>query len=205
MMDWCDRRGVGYVLGKARNQVLGRLAAPHLSEASRAFEASGEKQVIFADDRYGAETWKRQRRVIIKAEHLHKGANPRFVVTNLDGDGEQIYRQIYCARGDMENRIKEQQLDLFATRTSCQHWWSNQFRLLLAATAYVLLNALRRRVLAGTELARACCGTIRLKLLKIGAVVIWNTRRVRFQFSSSYPYQALFRKVVHGLGALPAG
>lgn len=108
------------------------------------------------------------RRVIAKIEHTDKGSDPRYVVTNFDGEAQALYEKLYCARGDMENRIKEQQLDLFADRTSCQRWWPNQFRLLFSSLAYTLLEAIRRLALKGTELANAYVGTLRLKLLKIG-------------------------------------
>ncbi len=130
---------------------------------------------------------------------LTDGVNPRYVVTNLHGDVQHLYDKLYCARGDMENRIKEQQLDMFADRTSCSAWWPNQFRLLLSSMAYTLLEAIRRLALKGTELARAYVGTLRLKLLKIGAVILRNTRRVRFLLSSRYPYQHLFFLVAHRL------
>ena len=135
----------------------------------------------------------------MKAEHTDKGANPRFLVTSLGGEPQTLYEQCYCARGDMENRIKEQPLDLFADRTSCSCWWPNQFRLMLSSLAYVLLDALRRVYLENTELARAQVGTLRLKLLKIGAVVVRNTRRVRFLLASSYPFQSLFIQLVKRL------
>ena len=131
--------------------------------------------------------------MIVKAEHTSRGANPRYVVTNLTGAPQRLYDAVYCARGDMENRIKEQQLHLFADRTSCHAWWPNQYRVLLSALAYVLLDTIRRIALAGTELARAYVGTIRLKLLKIGAVVLRNTRRVQLLLSSTHPRQDLFR------------
>ena len=118
------------------------------------------------------------------------------MVTNLSGDPQKLYDEVYCARGDMENRIKEQQLDLFSDRTSCTKWWANQFRVLLSSLAYVLLQTIRSVALKGTELARAQCGTIRLKLLKIGAVMIRNTMRVVFHLSSAYPYQKTFIKTV---------
>ena len=130
--------------------------------------------------------------MIARLEHGPKGANPRYVVTNLEGDGRQLYDQLYCARGEMENRIKEQQLDLFADRTSCHDWWPNQFRLILSSLAYSLIEAIRRLALAGTDMARAQAGTIRLKLLKIGAVVIRNTRRVSLHLSTACPDKALF-------------
>ena len=125
-------------------------------------------------------------------EHGPKGANPRYIVTNLEGDGRELYEKLYCARGDMENRIKEQQLDLFADRTSCHKWWPNQFRLLLSSLAYTLIETIRRIGLAGAEMARAQAGTIRLKLLKIGAVILRNSRRVRFHLSSACPHKAPF-------------
>ena len=151
------------------------------------------------DIMYAAQTWDRQRRVIAKAEHTEQGSNPRYIVTNLTGDPQALYDEVYCARGEMENRIKEQQLDLFADRTSCTKWWANQFRLLLSGLAYLLLEAIRRLGLKGTELARAQCSTIRLKLLKIGAVLRRNSRRVYFHLSSACPYQALFFRVARRL------
>jgi len=148
---------------------------------------------------YAAKTWDRERRVIMKAEHGRQGSNPRYVVTNLPGDPQKLYDRDYCARGDMENRIKEQQLDMFSDRTSCHHWWLNQLRLLLSSLAYILVESIRRLALKGTELARAQCGTIRLKLLKIGADVVRNTRRMRMHLASSYPYKPLFRDVTSRL------
>ena len=133
--------------------------------------------------------------MIAKAEHNAQGANPRFVVTNVPGDPQELYEDVYCQRGEMENRIKEQQLGLFADRTSCHRFVTNQFRLLLSSAAYVLVQALRRTALAGTELARAQVGTIRLKLLKVAARVVVTARRVVFHLASSYPYQAAFRAI----------
>jgi Transposase DDE domain group 1 len=151
---------------------------------------------LFGAFQYKAGSWDRKRRVIAKAEHHAKGANPRYLVTSLQSEPQGLYEQVYCARGETENRIKEQQLDLFSDRTSCHAWWPNQFRLLLSCFAYVLLETLRRLGLAGTELARAQAGTLRLKLLKIGTVVVRNTRRVRLWFSSAFPFQELFRHCV---------
>ena len=150
----------------------------------------------FTEFFYGARTWNRRRRVIARLEHGDKGANPRFVVTHLAGKPKQLYDKLYCARGDMENRIKEQQLDLFADRTSCHRWWPNQLRLLLSTLAYTLIEAMQRIGLHGTELARAYAGTLRLKLFKIGALIVRNTRRVRLLLSSHYPYQELFALLV---------
>ncbi len=195
LMRWCERHDVGYILGLARNPRLAALAAPEMALAEAGFAESGAKQRRFAELTYGARSWDRERRVIARIEHGPRGANPRFVVTDLAGEGCDLYERLYCARGEMENRIKEQQLQLFADRTSCHRWWPNQFRLLLAGLAYTLLNAIRRCGLKGAGMARAQCATIRLKLLKIGAVIVRNTRRVRFHLSSACPEQELFRLV----------
>jgi len=201
MLAWCERHEVGYIVGLAKNSRVQAAAADLMEMARSRFVATGQKQRLFADVVYAAQTWDQPRRVIAKAEHGDLGSNPRFVVTNLDGAAQMLYDDVYCARGEMENRIKEQQLDLFADRTSCHHWWPNQLRLLLSGLAYTLLEAIRRLALQGTELARAQCGTIRLKLLKIGAVVVRNTRRVRLILSSGYPLQALFFQAVARLAS----
>jgi len=201
MLRWCEAHRVGYLVGLAKNpRVLG-LAQGFIEQAQADYQAQPQKQRLFGEVKYRAETWDKERRVLVKAEHTDKGSNPRFVATNLEGEAQALYDRVYCARGEMENRIKEQQLGLFADRTSCHGWWANQFRLLLSSCAYVLLERLRALVLAGTELARAQVSTIRLKLLKIGAVVLRNTRRVRLLLSSSYPYQAIFSQVVKALGS----
>jgi hypothetical protein len=192
MLHWCEWASVDYIVGLARNPRLEALGAPLMAEAEAAFAATGQKQRHFGWIDYAAATWDRERRVIAKAEYGEKGSNPRFVVTSLEGDAEQLYDKVYCARGEMENRIKEQQLGLFADRTSAHGWWANQFRLLLSSCAYVLMETLRRIALAGTQLCRAQAGTLRLKLIKIGTVIVRNTRRVRFLFSSAYPLQSLF-------------
>ena len=194
MFNWCERRGVGYIVGLARNPRLNDLAGRCMTAAQQGFEAAGKKQRLFDEFAYAAKSWKRERRVIARIEHGPKGANPRYIVTNLEGEAQELYEKLYCARGDMENRIKEQQLDLFADRTSCHKWWPNQFRLLLSSLAYTLLETIRRIALTGTEMARAQAGTIRLKLLKIGAVIIRNSRRVRFLLSSACPHQELFTR-----------
>lgn len=193
-MRWCDSNDVCYILGMAKNNRVNALSEPFRSEACEKFKQTGVKQKLFGEVKYAAETWERERRVIVKAEHLPKGANPRYVVTNIDGDPSEIYKK-YCTRGEMENRIKEQQLYLFADRTSCSKWLPNQLRLLLSGLAYTLLNVIRRIGLKGTDLERARCDTIRLKLLKIGAAVVRNTRRVRILLSESCPYKELFRLV----------
>jgi Transposase DDE domain group 1 len=196
LMRWCDSHGVGYVLGLARNVVLERQAADAIAQAERQFRRTGQPQRIFDPFAYAAGTWDRPRRVIVKAERTALGPNPRFLVVNVPGDPRELYEDVYCQRGEMENRIKEQQLDLFAGRTSCHRSLANQFRLLLSAAAYVLVQALRRTALAGTGLARAQVGTIRLRLLKVAARVVLSARRVVFHLASSYPLPELFRSVL---------
>ena len=201
LLRWCEDHDVKYVVGLAKNARLLAAAQPLIEQAQAGFQEEHQKQRVFGEVQYAAQSWDRERRVLVKAEHTTQGSNPRFVVTNLAGDAQTLYDEVFCARGEMENRIKEQQLGLFADRTSCQGWWANQFRLLLSSCAYVLVERLRALGLAGTELARAQASTIRLKLLKIGAVVLRNTRRVRLLLSSSYPYQALFSQVLKALGS----
>jgi Transposase DDE domain group 1 len=201
LLRWCERHKVDYIVGLAKNSRLLALAEELNQRAERQYESAQQKQRLFGWLDYGAHSWDRERRVIAKAEHSSQGRNPRFVVTSLAGDAQALYDELYCARGEMENRIKEQQLGLFADRTSCHDWWANQFRLLLSAAAYVLMETIRRVGLGGTELARAQVTTIRLKLLKIGTVILRNTRRIRFLFSSAYPYQALFGIVLRRLSS----
>jgi len=195
MLRWCERHGVDYIVGVAKNPRLLALADELLQQAAAGHAQSQDKQRLFGWLDYAAGTWDRSRRVIAKAEHSAQGSNPRFVVTSLAGEAQAIYDEVYCARGEMENRIKEQQLGLFADRTSCHGWWANQLRLLLSSAAYVLLETIRRIGLRGTELARAQAATIRLKLLKIGTVIVRNTRRIRLLFASAYPYANLLRLV----------
>lgn len=206
LMRWCDSNGIGYVLGLAKNPVLERAACDEIARAERRYRGTGQPQRVFGSFGYAAQSWDRRRRVIVKAEHSAQGPNPRFVVTNEPGEPRMLYEDVYCQRGEMENRIKEQQLDLFADRTSCHKFLANQFRLLLSSSAYVLVQALRRTALAGTELAEAQVGTIRLKLLKVAARVVSSVRRVVFHLASSYPYRSLFRRVADRLrpGAAPA-
>ena len=204
LMRWCDSHGIGYVLGLAKNSVLKRAGRDEIERAERQFRRTGQPQRVFGSFSYGAGTWDRPRRVIVKAEHTAKGTNPRFVVVNVPGDPQELYEEVYCQRGEMENRIKEQQLDLFADRTSCHRLLANQFRLLLSSAAYVLVQALRRLALGGTDLARAQVGTIRLKLFKVAARVKVSVRRVVFHLASSSPYQTVFREVYARLRAGPA-
>ena len=199
LMRWCEGNNVDYILGLARNPVLEDRARFYMIKAEHAFQRTGEKQQVFRFIRYGAQTWDRKRRVIVKAERMIQGPNFRFVVTSLPGDPKVLYKDLYCQRGEMENRIKEQQRGLFADRTSCHAFLANQFRLLLSSAAYVLMDAIRRLGLCGTELARAQVQTIRLKLFKIAACVKTSVRRVVFHLSSSYPYRSI---LIHALGAI---
>jgi hypothetical protein len=192
MFNWCDKHDVDYIVGIAKNDRLLEKAESFMHQAHCSYIATGQKQRLFADIRYGARSWRYERRVIVKAEHNRRGSNPRFVVTNIAGEAGRLYDRLYCARGEAENRIKEQQLDLFSDRTSCMNWLPNQLRVLLSAVAYTLMEALRRLGLHGTQMANARCQSIRLKLLKIGAVIIRNTRRVQLMLSSACPYQQLF-------------
>ena len=205
LMSWCESHGVDFVLGLARNARLQRALGGELEQARSQFEESGKASRVFKDFVYRTKkSWSRQRRVVGKAEHLSKGANPRFIVTSLPSDkwsAQVLYEKLYCARGEMENRIKEQQLCLFADRTSTHHLSSNQVRLWFSSVAYVLLNELRRLGLTGTDLAQARCDTIRTKLLKIGAQVKVTVRRVWVHLASSYPYAALFAQVLGQLRA----
>jgi len=199
LMRWCDHNGVGSVLGLARNSRLQDLAAPLMSEAAARWGATGQPQRLFGTFAYAAGPWDRPRRVIAKAEHTAQGDNPRFVVSNLPGEAQALYEEVYCARGEMENRIKEQQLMLFADRTSCHRFLANQFRLLLSAAAYVLVEAVRRLGRAGTELARAQVSTIRLRLFKVAGLVRVSARRVCVRLASGFPLRALFGAVLRRL------
>jgi hypothetical protein len=193
LMAWCEANGVEFCFGLARNSRLQARLAPAFERAHELSGTTGQPQRVFAEWQHETrKTWSRKRRVIGKAEITHKGENPRFIVTSLQGDAREIYETIYCARGDMENRIKEQQLDLFATRTPGRLMRVNQIRLWLASVAYVLIDELRRWGLEGTRLETAYASTVRLKLLKIGARVRVTTRKVWVSLSSSCPYQDLF-------------
>lgn len=208
LMAWCEQHAVDFVFGLSRNGRLQRALGGELAQAREQFELSGQATRIFRDFTYRTrKSWSCQRRVIGKAEHLAKGANPRFIVTSLTAESwsaAPLYEQLYCARGEMENRIKEQQLCLFADRTSSHNLASNQLRLWFSSVAYILLNELRRLGLQGTELARARCDTIRTKLLKIGAQIRVTVRRVWVHLASSYPYATLLTQIVGNLRASPS-
>jgi hypothetical protein len=196
LMAWCEDNGVHYVFGLARNARLEASIADELAAAEAKAKESGKPERIFKELRYQTlKSWSCERRVVAKAEHLPKGANPRFIVTSLTSkavEAQELYEKIYCARGEMENRIKECQLDLFADRTSAASLRANQLRLWFASLAYVLMTALRRLALQGTELAQATAGTIRLKLLKLGALVTVSVRRVKIAIASACPLKQAF-------------
>jgi hypothetical protein len=206
LMSWCESHQVDYVLGLAKNERLKEELAPELEQAAREYAQTGRPARVFKDFVYQTrDSWARARRVVGKAEHLEKGANPRFVVTSLSAEAWEargLYEELYCARGEMENRIKEQ-LMLFADRTSTAYLRSNQIRLYFSSVAYVLMEALRRLGLKGTELAQAQCSTLRLKLLKIGALIRVTVRKVWVSMAEGYPYAELFGRVYAQLQAAP--
>lgn len=206
LMAWCEEQKVEYVLGLAKNQRLKAEITEELEQAAEQYRQTGQAARVFKQFAYQTrDSWSRARRVIAKAEHLEKGANPRFVVTSLaakDWPAQTLYEDLYCARGEMENRIKEQ-LMLFADRTSTAFLRSNQVRLYFSSAAYLLMQALRRLGLRGTELAQAQCATIRLKLLKIGALIRVTVRKVWLSLAGGYPYVDLFRQVYAQLRAVP--
>jgi hypothetical protein len=207
IMLWCESHGVYYVLGLAKNARLNAMLAPAMDKAHIRHNLCGTACREFLSFGYRTlNSWSRARRVVGKAEVLAKGKNPRFIVTNLPEDHAtpaDLYEQIYCARGDMENRIKEQQLDLFADRTSAHTMRANQLRLWLSTFAYALMNRLRQVALQGTELARATCGTLRLKLFKIAAAIKISVRRVIVRMPTACPFQNIFVRAWEALHRLP--
>ena len=193
MLRWCERNNVTYIVGIAQNNRLNKLSCEMQKLAADEYDKTEEKQRIFILFTYAAGSWKNERRVICKAEHTDKGANPRYIVTNeIAVRPKELYEVNYCGRGDMENRIKEIKLGVFSDRTSCHQWWPNQLRLIFSSMAYILIESMRRIALKNTELAHAQCETIRLKLYKIGAIILRNTRRIQFLLSGNYPKQSLF-------------
>src|SRR5438552_1920077 len=207
LMSWCENNQIDYVLGLAKNERLKKEIAEEMKQAEAQFGQTQQPARVFKDFRYQTlNSWSRERRVIGKAEWMEKGANPRFVVTSLPlecMDGRAIYEDFYCARGDMENRIKEQQLDMFADRTSAATMRANQLRLYLSSAAYIVMHGLRRLGLKDTDLAHAQCQTIRLKLLKIGAQIRVTVRNIWISLAGGYPYANIFTEVLRNLQALP--
>jgi len=196
LMAWCEANGIDFILGLAKNVRLTRAIGAELVEARDESRLTGQPARRFKELTWTTrKSWSRKRRVIAKAEWTRGEANPRFIVTSLtetDGGSRQLYETVYCARGEMENRIKECQMDLFADRTSTRTMKANQLRLWFASMAYVLVESLRRVALQATELADASCGTIRRKLLKIGALVTISVRRIKFALASGCPYKTVF-------------
>ena len=205
LMAWCEANGVDYIFGLARNTRLVAGIADELAAAKAESSITALPARRFKDfDWKTLKSWSRERRVIAKAEWTQGEANPRFIVTTLteqDGDGQKLYETVYCARGEMENRIKECQIDLFADRTSTATMRANQLRLWFASMAYVLVESIRRLALQTTDLANATCGTIRRKLFKIGALVTISVRRVKLAMSSGYPYKPAFAAAHRALSA----
>jgi hypothetical protein len=203
LMAWCEANSVDYVFGMARNARLEAIVSEALQQAQRQYEQTRQPARVFIEFEHEtvSGTWTRRRRVVAKAEHIDGKSNPRFLVTSLEAQAwaaQPLYEDLYCARGDMENRIKEQFM-LFADRVSAATMRANQLRLYLSVMAYALLAGLRRLGLRAIELATAQAGTIRLRVLKIGAQVRVTVRKVWVQMASSYPYQTLFQQVLHQL------
>jgi hypothetical protein len=210
IMRYCEENEkMDYVLGLAKNERLNKAIEAEMAQAKQLHKATEQPARVFKDFRYRTKkSWSCERRVVGKAEYLTKGENPRFIVTSMGSEEKEaraLYEDFYCARGDMENRIKEQQLGLFADRTSTAWMRSNQLRLYFSSFAYIMMQRLRRLGLAGTELAQAQCDTIRLKLFKIGAQIEVTVRKVWVSFSESYPYLNLFQKVFARLQEVPSG
>ncbi len=207
IMRWCENNRVDYLLGLAKNDRLKAEIASEMQQAKAQFEQTGEAARVFRDFTYQTlDSWGRSRRVVGKAEYLSQGENPRFVVSSMSPEevaARPLYEARYCARGEMENRIKEQQLFLFADRTSCATMRANQLRLWFSSVAYVLLQTLRDVGLKETELERAQCDTIRLKLLKVGAQVRVTFRKVWVSLAECYPWRSLFAQVWENLRQLP--
>jgi hypothetical protein len=211
LLRWCERAKVGYAIGLARNARLHAQVAAMEAQMQERFEQQDEgaksarsKQRYISEFSYAAKSWEQERRVITRLEWGEQGANPRFVVTNLALPATELYDALYCQRGEAENRIKEAQLDLFGTRASCHRFAANQLRLLLAALAYTLMQRLRALALKGTQLERACAATIRVRLLKIGAAIVRNTRRVRVLLASGHPLRQVYAVAARRLAGLAA-
>ena len=175
-----------------------RKAKDSIEKVKTQFEKEKEKQKEYDAFQYGAKSWKKERQIIVKAEYNSKGSNTRFLVTNLDGTAQEIYEKSYCPRGIMEQKIGEQ-MDFFLERTSSHDWWKNQFRILLSALAYILVNGIRRIGIKGLKMSRVLCKTIRLRLLKIGAISLQNTRKIRFIFPRYFSDQNLFLQIAKRL------
>jgi hypothetical protein len=206
LMAWCEANRVDYVFGLARNARLEKMLEAEMETAKLEHERTGQPARCFKELRYRTlDSWSGERRVVGKAEQLPGKSNPRFIVTSFPVekiDARALYEDVYCARGDMENRIKEQQLDMFADRTSTHTMRANQLRLWFSSLAYMLVVLLRRLGLRGTELAKAQVGTIRTRLLKVGALVKLSVRRIQISLSSVFPLQRIFHQALVNLQRL---
>ncbi len=199
LIRWCERHDVGYVIGMARNKRLHTEVKAWEDAMAQRFNENSKKQREIHEFVYAAKSWNRERRLIARLEYGCQGTNPRFIVTNLDRPAEDLYDRLYCLRGEAENRIKETQLDLFGTRTSCRKFLANWLRILFSALAYTLMQRLREMALKGSELENACAATIRVRLLKFGAAIVRNTRRVRILLASHHPLRPLFLSAAQAL------
>ena len=199
ILNWCEHNDINYLVGLAQNIRILKMAKPTLEQAQQLYEATQEKQKLFTEFNYQAGTWKAPRRVIVKVEHNRLGNNLRCLVTNMNVPPQELYEQNYSPRGDMENDIKQQKLDLRADRCSSHEFIVNQFRMLLSGFAYVLFQHMATHYLKRTKYVNSYCKTIRLKLFKIGAIIIKNTRSIKFLFSSAYTEQQIFTNLVKNL------
>ena len=199
LLDWCDENRVGYMIGYAKNSKINERIAPQMDRARAASEARGEPARVYTSFMDRAASWPRRRRIIAKAEWLNDKANPRYMVTSLKGRAKRLYEQVYCARGDMENRIKEQQYGLFSDRTSCHAFRANQMRLVLSSVAYVLIDHVRRVGLAGTAMERAQAWIIRERLFKVAARVVMSVRRIRLKLAETWPHAEILCTALRNL------
>jgi hypothetical protein len=198
---WCEQNNVDYIVGIASNKRLQRMAKTLTDQAEKQYQVTGEKQRLFDEFNYAADSWNRSRRIVAKAEYHDKGDNLRFVMTTLKQVPDVIYDDHYCPRGNMENGIKQLKLDFYSDKNSCKNFLANQFRLLLSSIAYVLLTQLRRTHHSLTWMIKAYGQTLRLKLIKIGVVIRKNTRRIQFLLTSHYPYQNDFRQLAQRINS----
>jgi hypothetical protein len=192
ILHWCENNNVEYIVGIGGNSRLQKLAEDAIKQAKNLYEATREKQRVFAEFCYKDDSWKSERRIIVKAGQNDRGENTRFLITNKKDAAQIIYDNSYCPRGDMENNLKQLKLDLYSDRNSCHDFLANYFRVLLSSIAYTLFTELKCVHLKKTNLAKAYCGTIQLKLLKIGVMIFKNTRSIKFLLSSHHPFQNEF-------------
>ena len=198
--NWCEKNNVKYITGMPSNKRLEKLSKMLTTKVERQFQKTQEKQKLYCTFQYSAETWKTKRKIVVKAEYNELESNTRFVVTNMSGGSKDLYENNYCPRGNMENGIKQLKLDLFSDINSCHNFLPNQFRTLLSSLAYVLMTELKLHTNT-TDILKAYCGTVRLRLIKIGTLIIKNSRRIQFMLSNSCPFQDDFKSAVQGLSS----